>query len=73
MSGSPGTVSLSSSWPSAARSPAAATSATNGSKSARNSGSSISPRANAFTAASCSSSGSIQLVVRFASRSAFSR
>ena len=66
-------MSLSSSWPSAARSPSRATSAANGSKSARNGWWSYSARQKAFTRSSCAVSGSIQLVVRFASRSAFSR
>ena len=72
MSGIPGAVSLSTSWPSEARSPTAATRRANGSKSARNASSVYSERPKRLTASSQSSFGRIQLVFRLASRSAFS-
>src|SRR3954466_1637326 len=73
MSGTPGTLSLSASWPSAARSPTAASSSTNGSNESRKGRCSYSERQKLLTASSCASFGSIQLVLRLASRSAFSR
>ena len=56
----------------AERAPALATSAANGSKSARNGPCAQSERQKRLTACSQRSSGSTQLVLRFASRRAFS-